>query len=470
MERGGSNEPFCPMIAREVVMQAMWKLGVAATVMLLVVLGSAAGYCEDDIELIAPSDFLGWHNTAFTLMLVASYTLTDLSNGCPSGGHSANLEVQHAGPPPQAWGWVEIPLSSPSSGEVSATFCVDHSWEEGVYTAGAVLLGDPVPGGCLQFDHDGPVPVFGLDFTAPEIVINAPCDDEYELDEVVLADYRAADAWSGIDCIAGSVENGEPIDTSTPGAHVFEVSARDKAGNDSIRWVLYHVHEAADPEVAPANPDTAAPSSSSETAVGVFMNTEFDSSDLDSGWFWLREAPSEWGLQERPGTLSIATGNGDMRSSANSSRNVLLREAPSTDYVLETYVLFDPTENYQKAGLIVYADDGNWVSLTLSFCDDYSGQCTGKGVFFDRERAGNGIGHYGRDLENTAAVYLRVEKLDATLTAYYSEFPGEWQYLATYHLGDDGDRFVHVGLITDSGGQSTEPINAYFDYFRIEQP
>jgi hypothetical protein len=58
---------------------------------------------------------------------------------------------------------------------------------------------------------------------------------------VVNASYSCNDATSGLDTCAGPVPSGQPIDTSTPGARTFTVTATDMAGNQGSRTVDYTV-------------------------------------------------------------------------------------------------------------------------------------------------------------------------------------------------------------------------------------
>jgi len=80
------------------------------------------------------------------------------------------------------------------------------------------------------------------DATAPMITIAAPQDgSEYIIGEAVEADWEAADGMSGLaDDYAGA------IDTATPGAKTFTVTAVDTAGNQATLTHDYSVLSAAD--------------------------------------------------------------------------------------------------------------------------------------------------------------------------------------------------------------------------------
>jgi hypothetical protein len=78
------------------------------------------------------------------------------------------------------------------------------------------------------------------DATAPTATITSPAYQLYDLGEVVQPAFTCSDALSGVaSCIGGT--NGEPIDTSTPGYHTFNVAITDRAGNPGYVSVDYAV-------------------------------------------------------------------------------------------------------------------------------------------------------------------------------------------------------------------------------------
>ena len=82
------------------------------------------------------------------------------------------------------------------------------------------------------------------DRVAPDITLSSPADGAvYGLGDSVLADYSCSDqpGGSGVATCAGTVANGAPVDTSTFGAHTFEVHATDGAGNPATKTVTYSV-------------------------------------------------------------------------------------------------------------------------------------------------------------------------------------------------------------------------------------
>ena len=83
------------------------------------------------------------------------------------------------------------------------------------------------------------------DNAAPAIDITTPPDGiTYALNQAVDADYSCADeGGSGIVSCEGTVVDGAPIDTSSPGTKQFTVTATDKAGNTSSASRSYTVSD-----------------------------------------------------------------------------------------------------------------------------------------------------------------------------------------------------------------------------------
>ena len=88
---------------------------------------------------------------------------------------------------------------------------------------------------------------------APTITISSPVAGVYELGQPVVAQYACADAVSGVASCSGTVPNGAPVPTGTAGAHLFEVSAADGAGNNATATVSYQVSKGV-PRIEWTNP------------------------------------------------------------------------------------------------------------------------------------------------------------------------------------------------------------------------
>jgi len=221
------------------------------------------------------------------------------------------------------------------------------------------------------------------------------------------------------------------------------------------------------PTPTPSPTPTPTPSPTPTPASCTSGMDEFGSSTLGTCWSWIREDRSKWSLSR--GNLCITTQAGSLYFDSNDTRNVLLRAAPSGDFSIETHVYYAPTENFQKAGLVVYADDDNAAVLALAYCESSTPGCQGRGVFFDFESGGGLVGNPARHLGSSVNhVYLRITKTGTTLTGHYSLNGADWQYLGTHDLGTMAGRFNRVGLITDSGFE-TRAIETCFDFFAVQE-
>jgi hypothetical protein len=89
------------------------------------------------------------------------------------------------------------------------------------------------------------------DDVTPEIVVTSPVEGgTYSRGSEDVAEYSCEDSGSGIELCDGSVPIGEPFERS-PGPHVFEVRAVDKAGNETTKRIGYSVDEP-EPEPSPS--------------------------------------------------------------------------------------------------------------------------------------------------------------------------------------------------------------------------
>jgi hypothetical protein len=80
------------------------------------------------------------------------------------------------------------------------------------------------------------------DAVPPTIVIASPTDGaRFLIGASASASYSCTDAGGGIDSCVGTVANGGPLDTYTPGSYVLEVNAADKAGNTASRSHAYTI-------------------------------------------------------------------------------------------------------------------------------------------------------------------------------------------------------------------------------------
>jgi alpha-glucuronidase len=106
------------------------------------------------------------------------------------------------------------------------------------------------------------------------------------------------------------------------------------------------------------------------TASDTTVVTGLDEESLDRDWEWVREDASEW--QWRDGVLWLRTQPGGVWGGGEPAKNVLVSksEIEGKGNVEALVGLDDPIRKWEQAGLLVYADDDNFVKLIVEFIDD----------------------------------------------------------------------------------------------------
>ncbi len=79
------------------------------------------------------------------------------------------------------------------------------------------------------------------DLTPPAIMISAPIDGTYGLNQIVQAAYSCSDPFAVVTSCTGTVPNGDDIDTSSLGQNNFQVTATNNQGDMAERNVIYSV-------------------------------------------------------------------------------------------------------------------------------------------------------------------------------------------------------------------------------------
>ncbi|RKN44375.1 ThuA domain-containing protein [Micromonospora endolithica] len=179
----------------------------------------------------------------------------------------------------------------------------------------------------------------------------------------------------------------------------------------------------------------------------------------------LREDPN--GYRVTGGALRIDVPNGDIYGTDNTGpENFILQTAPAGDWTLETKVdgsLLD--EQYQQAGLIVLADDDNYLKFDF-IADNQVGQPVTRRIEFRSEIGGAVQSPQPEVTGLTESVWhLRLARGGDTFTASYSADGTTWTALTELTNTAVGAT-PKVGLFT-LGGNQTASKTASFDYFRV---
>lgn len=144
----------------------------------------------------------------------------------------------------------------------------------------------------------------------------------------------------------------------------------------SVGFITQNAHADFDNiTVARLSPETV-PAEQTPTVGSLLRqySDEFNGS-LGHQWSWVREDPSKHSFVG--GQLSIIV-NGDLYRDANNATNILLESPPAGAYVMETKITFDPRDNYQQAGLIVYSDDDHYIKVGPAHADSLNKMLSGR--------------------------------------------------------------------------------------------
>jgi len=196
-----------------------------------------------------------------------------------------------------------------------------------------------------------------IDRTAPTIAITTPQDGAtYLLNAKVAASWSASDGASGIGSAAGTVANGQFIDTSTVGQKTFTVTATDKAGNQATKTVTYNVVYSHGVDfLPPVNPD-----GTSCFKLGSTVPIKFQLTDASGAYVSTAVATLEVTYVD-PSTGNEVTED-VVSTSAATSGNLFRYDPTSNQYIFNM-----GTKRYKVGTYIILArlDDGSTIQETI---------------------------------------------------------------------------------------------------------
>ena len=189
-----------------------------------------------------------------------------------------------------------------------------------------------------------------------------------------------------------------------------------------------------------------------------FFRDDFDST-LSGGWQWLNEDRDNWSLTVSPGALQIHVDGGQV--SDGTIRNLLLRQAPTGNFQIETKLTFKPNADFQVAGLIVYESPPNIIQAGRAFCD-LPDVCVGEGLYVDYYTDGNFVTPNFATAYTDNVAYLRLVRQGDTYTFQSSSNGSEWILrggtVSTMNP-------LQIGLV--AGQNTVDLVPALFDYFEV---
>jgi hypothetical protein len=193
----------------------------------------------------------------------------------------------------------------------------------------------------------------------------------------------------------------------------------------------------------------------------AFFYDDFDDTDLDNAWFWLRESPANWNLEDRSSHLRIYTQYGTLHGGNPLPENVLLRNAPTADFEVSTRFEINPTEDYQEAALLLYEDDDNYVKISRLHHTASGGHI----LLFLVEQ--DSIPITSTLLFAQTVVELQLEYQGNNVTGSYRDQNGIWTELGQ-RLLPESSSFSFLGVAAHNGCKSHDvpSVPADFDFIQ----
>jgi len=189
----------------------------------------------------------------------------------------------------------------------------------------------------------------------------------------------------------------------------------------------------------------------------------FETAALPGGWQWIDPD------REQNPTKYEASGGG-FKMTVPSTKDLYgenrtaprLLKAVTGDFQLETEVKFDPKEDYQGAGLLIYKDANNYLRFERAFGGVGGGE---SGMRFDRRKNDEylTIATPGENPTGAKAAELRILRIGNIFTAFWREDENtEWKELG--EVESDYLETIQVGLIACN---TATPITAEFAYIKL---
>lgn len=200
-----------------------------------------------------------------------------------------------------------------------------------------------------------------------------------------------------------------------------------------------------------------------------FGTDDFNSPAMRGQWRVIHQDRPYWTVTEEPGKLRIKTQPGDIWAGSVGQRNLILQTPFHPDYIAETKLAFNPSLNYQAAGLLLYLNDDYYIKFERAY---HSGQ-GGNVVRLTREFQTDANTFYRTNEPYVpdpfvgSDIYLRITKTGLVLKAEYSGDGDNWLQLGPL-LHIPSDKFL-LGLHAMNTQAGNHPLNADFDYFNVTQ-
>jgi regulation of enolase protein 1 (concanavalin A-like superfamily) len=179
---------------------------------------------------------------------------------------------------------------------------------------------------------------------------------------------------------------------------------------------------------------------------------------LGDGWAWVRETPGAWKVNK--GELVLTVQPGYLHAKYNDARNVLLRDPPGelgATWAVELMLDSAPEKQFEHAGVLIYWDDDNYVSLFRENMESRP-----KLQMVAEKEAHPTFAVVDKDIK---PVWLRLVVSGEDVTSQYRATEKDaWQTVGTKKRPSAGK--FHCGL-TSGGAAKDAAHDAKFSHFRI---
>jgi cytochrome c len=196
-------------------------------------------------------------------------------------------------------------------------------------------------------------------------------------------------------------------------------------------------------------------------------NDEFEGTELNRDrWSVVREDAQF--LSVSGGSLNLNAQPGeDIHGGATGQRNIVLQDLPdSGPWTATTRVTWDPTVNYQNAGLLVYVDDANWIKTGMVWSDGRKFE-----AFKELNNSAQGLGATGNmPASFPSTFYVRLVSDGTAVQAQRSADGVSWENTgsATNLNGLTNPKVGVYATASTAGG--TQAKTAQFDSFELSAP
>jgi hypothetical protein len=212
-------------------------------------------------------------------------------------------------------------------------------------------------------------------------------------------------------------------------------------------------------------PQPVAVAPAAQPGPSTAFRDDFDGA-LDPGWSWYQGEAPGWTLSELPGWLRLNLSTGSFHG-ATPPANMLVRQAPSGDFDLQTLLRFSPVRNFELAGVVVVFDDHSVLQFGRGFCEVPAAPagCLGDGLYFDSIQSGAAVGaNFATPGPGGADHLLRLVRQGSTYTAHV--FDGaDWQEIGSHSVDRQPSSIGLIAAQAPSPGSFAE-----FDFFEIVAP